>query len=243
MISERDLAEKFTVIWKQNFPLLNSGFIRLFNETQITQVNSKIVENSENVRYDLISELGFNLSEIVHCNGLPLNDYINNEIQLNCLIEKTMRSIWSPEVCLEANLKLTDSELHDTIKISENIIEFINKSKSETINFRPKLKGYGFIPDLEADLLIGDTLYEIKTVKRNFMSSDIKQLFIYLALQQVSKDENFINAGLYNPRKGNFAKFNIKKLVYNLSGGKTPNEVFEDLLNGFVRDIEIDSKF
>ena len=86
-------------------------------------------------------------------------------------------------------------------------------------------------------------MYEIKTVNRNFKSSDLKQLFIYLALRQVSEEENWKYAGLYNPRKGTYCKFNVKSLIYNLTGGQTPNETFDNLLNGLVRDIEIDSTF
>ena len=100
-----------------------------------------------------------------------------------------------------------------------------------------------FIPDLIADLSISDTLFELKTVNRNFKSSDLKQLFIYIALRQVSEKENWRYAGLYNPRKGTYCKFNIKSLIFNLTGGKTPNEAFENLLNGLNRDVEIDSRF
>jgi hypothetical protein len=127
--------------------------------------------------------------------------------------------------------------------LAENICEFIFKTNGKFMEFRPQLKGYGLIPDLEADLVIDDTLYEIKTVTRNFKSIDLRQLFIYLALNHVSKGNNWKYGGLYNPRKGRSSKFNINHLVYNLSGGNPPSEAFETLLNGIVRDIQIDTRF
>ena len=141
------------------------------------------------------------------------------------------------------SIPFSDEELNNIQKLSENICEFIFETNGKIIKFRPKLKGYGIIPDLEADLVIDDTLYEIKTVTRNFKSSDLRQVIVYLALNHASKGNNWKYGGLYNPRKGRSSKFNVNHLVYNLSGGNPPNEAFENLLNGIVRDIQIDARF
>ncbi len=243
MISERDIAEKFSVIWKQNFPLLSPNFIRVFNEAQIEVINSNPVQTTEDVRYDFVSEAAFNLSEILFENKAKSSDFVSDKKNLDELIEQTVKVIGKKGNYAAEDLNLNENELQEIIKIADNILEFIDRTKGEDITFRPKLKGYGFISDLEADLSIDDTLYEIKTVTRNFKSSDLKQLFIYLALRQVSESSNWKYAGLYNPRKGIYGKFNVKNIIYNLTGGKTTNEAFENLLNGLVRDMEIDSKF
>ena len=243
MISERDVSEKFSVIWKQNFPLLNSNFIRVFNNTQIEIINNNHIDSIDGVRYDLISEAGFNLAEMAVIYKIDIVDFLSLNENVSLLISRTAKSIWKSGNYVSKDLEVSDIEKDQMIKIAYNIIEFINKNNGKVIFFRPKLKGYGFIPDLEGDLLIDDTLYELKTVNRNFKSSDLKQLFIYLALKQVSDKKCWKYGGLYNPRKGVYCKFNVKNLVYNLSGGITTNEVFENLLNGLVRDVEVDSKF
>ena len=243
MINERIIAEKFSVIWKQNFPILTANFIRVFNEAQISKINTEEVEVNENIRYDLVSESAFNLSESAIENEVSVTDLLSNKTSFDQLIGRTAKSIWKIEQSFAPKIELTPSELQNVLKLSDNIVEFINKTKKRTVKFRPKLKGYGIIPDLEADISIDDTLYEIKTVTRRFKSSDLKQLFIYLALRQVSERRTWKYAGLYNPRKGTYCKFDVNSFVYNLSGGNTPNEAFENLLNGLVRDIEIDSKF
>jgi len=243
MISERDIAEKFSVIWKQNFPLLSPNFIRVFNETQIEVVNPNPVSTVDDVRYDLVSEAAFNYSKIIFENKIKAVDFLSDKNNLDLLIVQTLKDIGKDETHVAVDSILTENELQEIIKLSDNTLEFIDKTKGKDITFKPKLKGYGFISDLEADLSIDDTLFEIKTVTRNFKSSDLKQLFIYLALRQVSDSSNWKYAGLYNPRKGTFGKFNVKNIIYNLSGGKTTNEAFENLLNGLVRDMEIDSKF
>lgn len=243
MISERDISEKFSSLWKQHFPLLTPNFIRVFNETQISVINSKPVKALEEVRYDLVSEAAFNLSELAFLNkAKPFNAFsVDNEQKR--IIDLTARSIWKSGNYSESDLLISDIENQEIISIADNTLEFIEKLDEKVVIFKPKLKGYSFIPDLTADISIGDTLFELKSVNRNFKSSDLKQLIIYIALRQLSGNENWKFAGLYNPRKGTYCKFNIKNLVYNLTGGKTTNEAFENLLNGLNRDVEIDSKF
>jgi hypothetical protein len=243
MISERDISEKFSAIWKQNFPLMTPNFIRVFNEAQIKQINKNPVPNSENIRYDLVAEISFNLSEIATVEDKTVDKVIKDTKRFKTIVSETAKSIWTSGNYKKEDLKLEKPELEEIQKICENTLEFIQLTKKKQVEFKPRLKGYGFIPDLTADISIDDTLYEIKTVNRNFKSSDLKQLFIYLALRQVSEGVNWKYAGLYNPRKGTYSKFNVKSLIYNLSGGQTPNETFENLLNGLVRDIEIDSTF
>jgi hypothetical protein len=243
MINERNIAEKISAIWKQNFPMLTPNFIKVFNETHVNPINLNAVSINEGERYDLVSEASFNLAELVVQNNNTPGDYLSKPKNLNDLLYKTAQSIWKKGGQFTADIKLTNSELKDLLQLSNNILEFIQFTKKENIQFRPKLKGYGFISDLEADLSVDETLYEVKTVTRNFKSTDLKQLFLYLALRQVSEGNTWQYAGLYNPRKGTFTKFNVKKVIYNLSGGYTPNEAFGKLLDGLVRDIQIDTTF
>lgn len=242
MISERDISEKFSVIWKQNFPLLTPNFIRVFNDTQIIAINTKQVFAVDEVRYDLVAETAFNLSELAFLNKVTALEAFTEKVQRK-IIEETARSIRKSGKYSENDLIISDIEKQEIISIADNTLEFIEKLGGQDVLFKPKLKGYSFIPDLYADISIEDSLFEIKTVNRNFKSSDLKQLFIYIALRQVSENHNWKYAGLYNPRKGAYCKFNIKSLIYNLTGGKTPNEAFENLLNGLNREVELDSRF
>jgi hypothetical protein len=243
MINERIIAEKFSAIWKQTFPMLTPNFIKVFNETKVNSINLKAATINEGERYDLVSEASFNLSELLIRNNSTPAEFISDKQNLRDLLENTAQSIWKKGSQFAADIKLTSFELKDLVQLSSNILEFIHFTKKEDIQFRPKLKGYGFIPDLEADLSIDETLYEVKTVTRNFKSTDLKQLFIYLALRQVREGTTWQYAGLYNPRKGTFTKFHVKNVIYNLSGGYTPNEAFGKLLDGLVRDIQIDTTF
>ncbi|MCZ7611905.1 MAG: hypothetical protein M5U17_17325 [Ignavibacterium sp.] len=79
---------------------------------------------------------------------------------------------------------LTISETEKTRNnfIADNTLEFIEKLGGQDVLFKPRLKGYSFIPDLCADLSIGDSLFEIKTGKQNFKSSDSKTASLFTSL-------------------------------------------------------------
>jgi hypothetical protein len=243
MINERLIAEKFNVIWKQNFPLLTPTFIKIVNETQIQNANLKPIPLVDEIRFDLVSEAAFIISEICNSDKITPVDYLNIPGNNDKLFRMTGQNVWAMDEYEGNLLSFSEVEQDNIQKLAHNICEFISKAKLSFVQFRPRLRGYGVIPELEADLVVDDTLYEIKTVTRNFKSSDIRQLFIYLALNQVSGERNWKHAGLYNPRRGKFFRFNVNRLVYNLAGGNSPIEAFESLLNGIVRDIQFDSKF
>jgi hypothetical protein len=243
MISERQIAEKFTTIWKQHFPLLTPQFMRVFNESRVQMANESVLQKSENVRYDIVSELAFNITALSFEKELPVDQVLNDKDTLKKLTLETARAIWKSGNYSGADLVLRSEEIVECQLICDNTVEFVNLQKNDEVTFKPVVKGYGFLTSLVADLTIDDTLYEVKTVNRNFRSSDLKQLLIYLALQQVTGTQSWKFGGLYNPRTGTYCKFNVKGLVYNLSGGKSPNEVFESLLNNLTRDIQIDSRF
>ncbi len=243
MISERLIAEKFSAVWKEHLPFLTTNFIRVLNEGHVYTVNQSEVAFSENanIRYDLISEFAFNASEIIFNENKSFETITADNQYIYSLLKDTAKSI--NREFPELELSLSETEKNEAKLIAFNIIEFINRIKKNSCQFKPRLIGYGIIPEIKADLLIDDTLFEIKTVNRNFRSTDLKQLLIYIALQHMSSDAKWQYAGLYNPRRGIYCRFYIKRLIYDLSGGRSLHDVFEGLLNGLTRDIFVDSKF
>jgi hypothetical protein len=231
MINERDIAVKFKSIWKQHLPMLNPVFTEGFNLSQVKRINPKQVIPSTVVRYDLVAETAFNLAALAYTNRATPGEIFKDRAQQHELIASTARDINRLRNYTISDEPLADIELADILGIAENTLDFISKMDGQEVTFRPEITGYGFIPNITADLSIDDTLFEIKTVNRNFRSSDLKQLFIYLALRQVSNAENWHCAGLYNPRKGTYSKFNVDNMINDLSGGKTAYETFTNLLN------------
>lgn len=243
MINERVISEKFNSIWKISFPFLNSNFMRVFNERQVHKFEQLEVSMPNDIRYDLVAECAFNIVAKAY-NTCSVDDIICDSNILNAIVEYTAKSIWLSGNYNKTELILNKGEIDQVTQLSNNFLEFITSHNANTVNFRPSLKGFGFIPDLEADISIDNTLYEVKTVKRKFKTSDLKQLSIYLALRQVDDNhKSWEYAGLYNPRTGAYSKFKVSSFVSSVTGGKTPNEAFRDFLDSLIRDMQVDSKF
>lgn len=243
MISERTIAEKFTSIWKLSFPFLNSNFMRVFNESQVCKFEQLEVSMPSDVRYDLVAESAFNIVAKAY-NNCSVDDIVSDSKMLNNIVKYTAESIWLSSNYNKEELILNESEIQQIIQLSNNFLCFIASHNATTVNFKPSFRGFGFVPDLEGDISIDDILYEVKTVKRNFKTSDLKQLSIYLALQQVDDNhKSWEYAGLYNPRTGAYSKFKVSSFISSVTGGKTPNEAFSDFLDSLIRDMQVDSKF
>ena len=241
MMSERKIAENFNSIWKANFPMLTSNYIRVFNASKLTIINTKDISKKENLRFDIVAELSFLIVKYCFEHKVDLVEMLEDEITFNEISKETALRIWKVN---EIEPKFTELELSDIRDIASATINFINSRKPNTIEFEPQVKGYGLLPDFTADLALDETLFEIKTVKRTFRSSDLKQLLIYLALNQVAdKPRDWKNGGLYNPRRSLFSTFKIDSFIFSISGGRSVLESFDSLLNSFQRDIQIHQRF
>lgn len=143
-----------------------------------------------------------------------------------------------------ADLDLSKSEQLEGIKIAGVYESFLGLwPASEDVNFSPKLQGTGVFASCQADLSVGQTLYEVKTVSRNFHSRDLRQLIVYLALEATGGTKRWQYGGLFNPREGTYCRFSIDWLIGRLSGGRPPRLVLEDFLQALSRDVVLDQRF
>ena len=241
MISEKEVAEKFTAVWKDSLPMLTSNFVRVFNESHVTKFGAPIVITSPSNAL-IISEFAFLMAKEIKTQAIEIQDAFKSaELIERCLgSANKLASRNHPDA--DAITKIKGSELDESQQLAENIIGFANHY-GDDIEFSPQLKGYGALGKCEADISIGDTLFEIKTVNRTFRAKDLKQLFLYLALQFVTGKKRWTNAGLYNPRKNLYCEFSIEGLIGSLSGGRHSGVVFRNLLNSITRDVQVEGRF
>ena len=236
MMNERDLAERFTNIWQQHLPKLDSKYIEHFNFSEVKTINDRQVIATAPSKSALFSEIAFDLSALAHARQELPAAIFQDKARQQELIKATAGSLSKLVAYTGDQLSLSDAELSEILGLAENTMQFIEKMAGrQQVIFRPQVKGYGIISTLTADLSIDDTLFEIKTVNRNYKSSDLKQLFIYLALRHVSDEATFTHCGLYNPRKGTYCKFEVNDLINTLSDGKSAGTTFQNLLDDFSK--------
>ena len=86
---------------------------------------------------------------------------------------------------------------------------------------RPIFTGCGYVNASEGDVIFGETIYEIKTVDRQFRGSDIRQTITYAALNFAMGNFDIGYVGLFNPRRGQFCEFELDYVCGEISGVPT----------------------
>jgi hypothetical protein len=147
-----------------------------------------------------------------------------------------------PDLAL-ANLRLNPKEQQEGIRLAAVYEQFLKLWPSESVTFSPEVQGNGILASCFADLSVGMTLYEVKTVSRHFQSRDLRQLLVYLALESATGSSRWQYGGLLNPRLGVFCSFSVDWLVRRLSGGRPSKLVFSDFIQALTRDVVQDRRF
>jgi len=252
MISEKIVASLFSGFWSESLPLLTSSFVKVFNEaycedlTEIPMSAFSNIEISQEVeKHDLVAEFSFCAAEAIHSKGLT-EKQLEESVEEQEKVQNSAVSFLKRYQDQGQGILLNKTELQEALKIASQYNHFFNylKLNHNEINFRPKLKGAGFLGLCTADLATNNTLYEVKTVSRNLSGKDIRQLLIYLALQSEADKKQWDYAGFFNPRKALHYRFSVDHLIYRTSGGRTRSEVFESIINFLdFRGIELDTPF
>ncbi len=121
--------------------------------------------------------------------------------------------------------------------VQEQALNIINRYPNKVVT-DPFFPGYGFMPNCRGDLLVGDSLVEIKaglysSIRKPFNPEDFRQLLIYLALNHASDQPYPIKKiELYNPRSGMLWKSPIDEFI-NIIANKSPIELYQIILFEF----------
>lgn len=240
MINERIISENFSSAWQEAFPMLNPNFMRVFNESRLKADYNILIPPTGHS--DVVAEFAFNIVKTSYKEKIKLSEINRSPQHISEAFESSLITIRSSTKPVVLPDKLTSEELEEGIALAKNIESFI-KFLNGPVKISPNFLGHGIINTCNGDISVGNTLVEIKTVNRTFRSKDLKQLLVYLALQNATGINPWVNGALYNPRLGLFCKFNILSLVNYLSANKTPSEAFSELLAMIERDIQIEQKF
>ena len=250
MISERIAIRRFDAVWQNLFPLLTPYFMRVFNASQVGAMDSDplfggwiVGSVSRKTDFpDFISELAVQLASAAHerdISVLTLNEY-----------DEVTNDAWATSQAVvdryegisdRRGFPRSTSAFVEALSIARNI-EAAAQALPGAVQYSPLLQGAGIIGRCQADLSVGCNLIEIKAVERRFAAKDLKQLFVYLALDAKDK-RRWQKGSILNPRRATWCQFDVDKLVHRLSGGRSSPEVFSELIDGMCRDVEIDTRF
>jgi len=241
MISERELAQYFHSFWQEQFPLLNPSFTRRFNAQEWERVHAKEgypirpLPTGKNIeRFDLVAELAFEWAA-----ERTQSDESNRE-------NATQRAV-ARIAALQGVTELpapTSEEIAEANSLTETYRHFFSSVVGDNaIQFRPRINGVGVLNQTEGDFCSKETLFEVKTVNRNLLSSDLRQLITYLVAGHHSREYAWDRYCIFNPRLAVFFDGNVAELLGYLSGRTAPeciNSVVDALME---REQPLESKF
>lgn len=235
MISELAFIRSYNTFWKSLFPG-GEDYVRLINSALGEKFEKPLTFDDIPSRRALINGISFSLFEMQ-----SLGEIRTNEIDKLSVGHATLKKVLLKEKKSLSNLKfgekisskINDEELKVIKSISSRLIE--QYSKKHQLKIRPKFRGCGIIFEANGDIVYSSTLSEIKAGDRNFNIQDIRQLYVYLALNHQSKDFKLTQIELCNPRTGVIWREYIDVVSDNIAGSSTI-EVYNEVINFISND-------
>jgi hypothetical protein len=232
MISELSFVRTYTTYWKSLFPG-GDDYIRLINSALGAKFAEQIDIEDKPFRRALINNISFDF----------FMKQINKEISIkeiaNLTIEdQSLKSSITKEIKALSNLrfgnKLSKSLSHEELMIVKTIsIRLIDQySRKSNLIMKPAFPGCGILFEANGDIYYQNTLVEVKAGQRNFSIQDIRQIYIYAALNHPNKKYEINKIELCNPRTGLLWRENINLVSENIAGASTI-EIFTEII-GFI---------
>lgn len=223
MISERQFAEQFSGFWNQCLPFLTPQAVAKMNiqgsplPTAHGFVAKPFDPTEVPANNDLVADTGFGIFTEAIQRGKSVHSIRNTAI-LEKVSENAVERI--------SRLRYTEGKdrakhlrgMDDPMKIAIRLEDFFEDEGAGERVIQPRFKGCGILDSCYGDLLMGNTLYEVKCVERNLRSIDLRQVLAYCTLNYQSQQFNITEVCIVNPRRGISFKFNVESLAQQTSG-------------------------
>ena len=225
MISERQLAQKHSSFWRDIAPM-GETFWRA-QHAHILQKWEPIKTNAYRFSRAFINELAFvAFTNIVKAgeNNNVLKAYVENGIETaTAYISRFQNNL--------NTYQLTENDILEAMTLAGRLYDYFSSVgvMNDTI-LRPKFVGCGEIMAAEGDLIVGQTLYEIKAGNRPFRISDLRQVLTYCALNRLQPISTINEIALLNPRVGLLWTYNLDMCCLSIAG-KSASELFDDIVD------------
>lgn len=231
MISERQFSSRYSSLWKNVCPM-SERFVRRLNLETVRYAEPFDPQCGKNLN-GLVNELA-----VVLCHE-NIDDKPESEAEYINALDRCLEYI---ELVVSRPVDLCDDDRahvrRDAFHLKHRLATFYRTVlRSNQIQTSPTFEGCGILRSCAGDSIVKDTLIEIKAGERDFRSIDLRQLFVYMALNFASERYTIRNICLVNPRVG---KYWIKpvKDVFPKIAGASESEVLSDLVECFTeRDL------
>ena len=234
MIDARRFATVYNAFWQSTTPTCEL-FVRRVNLDGYERLDPPLDGPREGGRQALAAEYAFARLAIQHQQQA---DAVQNPLgeEVHALAWQAATDQLSPYAVqgLDIETPFREEERIDALKITDRLMKFFSRRRLP-LTIRPCFRGCGYIDTSQGDVMFGSTLFEVKTVDRMIRGIDIRQLLTYAALNKNAKCYNLSHIGLYNPRRGIAAEFELEDVCLGISGKSSEallSEIIETASSG-----------
>ncbi len=221
VISGVTFAREFTSFWRTSTPAMEP-FVRQLNRGLYRRDSKPMSAETAANRRAFVNEIAYRVFAKV----------IPKEPQEPTaeLIASATSEVWETRPRIFRESDLSSGERLDVQRQVKRLIRRLCRPKlPEPFILNPEFPGCGIVDTCYGDVLAENTLYEIKAGDRGFLSIDIRQLLIYVALNRASGRYRVVSIGLVNPRMGVSFEANIDELSARISG-QTSSDLLDLIL-------------
>lgn len=233
MLSARDLISGFDSVWCGILPWLTPSTVATLNHRH-KQLGLAVVpgEDADTRINDLVTEYAYLVAAEAYRTNRSA-DAVLHDSPANARIKAiaAQRLAGLSKYVASASL-LSRPQEADARSLAGNILEFL-ADRSESFVAGTVLPGCGVLADQQVDFDSETMLVEVKSVSRNLRSRDLRQIFIYVALQSREGRPRWRRAVLLNPRRNTAFEFDIDSLFFELAGGRSLVMVTDEFLRAF----------
>jgi hypothetical protein len=182
-------------------------------------------------RRALVNEMGFQMFRLSLGNGSSLDQTRYTTEELTQIYLQAWKSLQMSHWFRGSDASQPDEiERGEIVDIARRLRHFFRKQHSgKALQLSLVFPGCGFVDDSEGDVLVEQTLYEIKAGDRSFRLADVRQVLVYLAMNQSANCYNINKVGFLNPRLGVCYSLDVEELVHRVAG-KSSVELLSDIV-------------
>jgi len=177
------------------------------------------------VRHAIINEVAFRAFALgAKAKAAERPDPISDSRLLSTAIsELSDDQFWASKVSpLDQHERSQANELRQRLTIF-----FDDKDSGDLVLF-PEFRGCGLLDACVGDVIVGNTLYEVKAGGRFFRSIDLRQLLIYSMLNWRGGNYSIKSLGMFNPRIGIYYEEELGEICQEVSG-RSSIELFTEI--------------
>lgn len=228
MISEKFFISSFYSFWQELLPT-GEAYLRSINMSSL-HFNRPLESNTEPKRRAIINEIGFLLYKFSIKSQTSINKIYNSN-ELENISRQSMQLVKNFQGTGDTELSFpTQEEQSEGLKIAKRIDEYLQEhEKNRLVLPSPYFSGCGFLDGCSGDLLVGNTIYEVKSGDRAFRLIDVKQILVYIALNFIENKYIIENTGFINPRVGTYYRVNLSEFSI-ASSGKNIIELLSEII-------------